>query len=125
MSELPALLGDIESIANSGRSFAIVGDFHSAQIVNSTVLVFERSEYANAAIEALLNAFDTDGIQDFLLSAMGSIADEDIKIGEFTADRPDYALNNSPASAFEWTRSHSSCQSSLRLTCTSLTSATR
>ena len=95
MSDLPALLGDIEPIASSGRSFAIVGDILSAQIVSSTVLVFERSEDANAASEALQDAFDTDGIQDCLLLAMGPIADAGIEIGEFTADRPEYALDDS------------------------------
>ncbi|MBT5773130.1 MAG: hypothetical protein HOH95_02025 [Dehalococcoidia bacterium] len=95
MSDLPALLGDVEPIASSGRSFAIVGDTLSAQLVSSTVLVFERSEDATAASEALQNALDTDGIQDCLLSAMGPIADAGIEIAEFTADRPDYALDDS------------------------------
>ena len=95
MGDLPALLGDIEPIASSGRSFAIVGDTLSAQIVSSTVLVFERSEDANTASEALQSAFDTDGVQDCLLSAMGPIADAGIEIDEFTADRPSYALDDS------------------------------
>lgn len=95
MGDLPALLGDIEPIVSSGRSFVIVGDTLSVQIVSSTVLVFERSEDANAASEALQDAFGTDGIQDCLLSAMGPIADAGIEIGDFTADRPDYALDNS------------------------------
>ena len=97
MGDLSGTLGDVEPIASSGRSFSIVGQTLSAQIVSSTVLVFENSDDAAAASEALQSAFDADGIEDCLLSALGPISEAGIQVEEFTVITPDYALEDSTA----------------------------
>jgi hypothetical protein len=95
MSDLPATLGDVEPIATSGRSFSIIGETLSAQVISSTVLVFAESEDASAASGALQAAFDTDAIEACLLSALGPISEAGIEVDEFRVDRPDYALDDS------------------------------
>ena len=95
MSDLPSTLGEVQPIASSGRSFSIVGNTLSAQVVSSTVVVFEHSEDAAAASDALQTAFDADGVQNCLLSALGPINEAGLEIEEFRVDKPDYALDDS------------------------------
>lgn len=95
MGDLPATLGEIQPLASSGRSYSNVGDTLSAQIVSSTVLVFEHSEDAAAAGDALQTAFDSDGIEDCMLSALGPVSEAGIEIKEFRVDKPEYALADS------------------------------
>jgi hypothetical protein len=97
MGDLSGTLGGIEPIASSGRSFSIVGQTLSAQIVSSTVLMFAHSDNAAAASEALQSTFDADGIEDCLLSALGPISEAVIQMEEFTVITPDYALEYSTA----------------------------
>lgn len=97
MNDLPATLGDVQPIASSGRSFSIIGQTLSAQVVSTTVLVFADTADADAASNALQTAFDADGIEACLLSALGPISEAGIEINEFRVDRPDYALDDSTA----------------------------
>ena len=97
LGNLSGTLGGIEPIASSGRSFSIVGQTLSAQIVSSTVLMFEHSDNAAAASEALQSAFDADGIEDYLISALGPISEAVIQMEECTVITPDYALEYSTA----------------------------
>ena len=95
LTDLSGTLGDVEPIASSGRSFSVIGDTLSAQIVSSTILVFEHSEDAAAAGDALQQAFAADGVEGCLLSALGPISEAGIEIGEFNVATPAYALDDS------------------------------
>jgi hypothetical protein len=97
ISDLPALLGEAEPLNTSSRTFSAAGQLVNFKAVSSNVVVFDTSDGASDAAEALGEALSADNLEDCLQAAVLPAGDNGLQITDFSLSTPDYALEDSTA----------------------------